>query len=178
MKKLIMTLMLVFTLSFVASTTVEAKTTTITVKKANVSTARKLDKQLLKGKKFYVRVAGNKTKSKALLNKVNDKLEAVNEMGVRMQFSSPKKQGKYTRYTVSADKAKSYKYAIVLIKDIRTRYLAGELDCGILDKDYGVLGLTEEEELEILRFLNQTDYQKCFLVHRGKSIPNWALSEN
>ena len=47
------------------------------------------------------------------------------------------------------------------------------------DMDVKVLyGCTEEEELEILRFLNQTDYQKCFLVHRGKAIPNWALSEN
>jgi inorganic pyrophosphatase len=47
------------------------------------------------------------------------------------------------------------------------------------DMDVKVLyGCTEDEELEILRFLNQTDYQKCFLVHRGKSIPNWALSEN
>lgn len=51
----------------------------------------------------------------------------------------------------------------------------------ILKRDIDVkvlLGCTEEEELEILRFLNQTDYQKCILVHRGQAIPSWAQSDN
>ena len=36
---------------------------------------------------------------------------------------------------------------------------------------------TEEEELEILQFINQTDYQKGILVRRGNEIPEWALTD-
>ena len=36
---------------------------------------------------------------------------------------------------------------------------------------------TEEEELEILRFINQTDYQKGILVRRSNEIPEWAVTD-
>lgn len=39
-------------------------------------------------------------------------------------------------------------------------------------------GCTDEEEAEVLRFLNQTDYQKTILVHRGNEIPAWGISDN
>lgn len=50
----------------------------------------------------------------------------------------------------------------------------------ILKKDIDVkllVGCTLEEEEEILRFLNQTDFQKTILVRRGNIVPNWATTE-
>lgn len=47
----------------------------------------------------------------------------------------------------------------------------------ILKKDMEVkllAGCTEREELSILEFLNQTDFQKSIIVHRGHNIPKWA----
>lgn len=39
-------------------------------------------------------------------------------------------------------------------------------------------GCTEKEVDEVLRFLNQTDFQKTVLIRRGNAIPSWALSDN
>lgn len=47
----------------------------------------------------------------------------------------------------------------------------------ILKKDLEVklvIGCTDEEENNILQMLNQTDYQKCVIMHRGNDIPAWA----
>ncbi len=47
----------------------------------------------------------------------------------------------------------------------------------ILKKDMEVkllAGCTEKEELAILEFLNQTDFQKSIIVRRGHNIPKWA----
>ncbi|MCR4952054.1 MAG: Inorganic pyrophosphatase [Solobacterium sp.] len=58
--------------------------------------------------------------------------------------------------------------ALVVAADI----LAKELDVKIL------VGCTEEEVEAVLRFLNQTDYQKTVLIRRGRDIPSWGLSDN
>ena len=53
--------------------------------------------------------------------------------------------------------------------------------CDILKKDIEVkllLGCTEQEELEILHFINQTDFQKGIILHRGNNIPSWAVDDN
>lgn len=50
----------------------------------------------------------------------------------------------------------------------------------ILKKDIEVkllIGCTPEEELTILEFLNQTEFQKGILIRRGDDIPAWAISE-
>ena len=39
-------------------------------------------------------------------------------------------------------------------------------------------GCTEEETDAVLRFLNQTDYQKTVLIRRGSQIPGWGLTDN
>ena len=47
----------------------------------------------------------------------------------------------------------------------------------ILKKDIEVkllVGCTEEETRKILRFVNQTEYQKTILVRRGLNIPEWS----
>jgi len=40
-----------------------------------------------------------------------------------------------------------------------------------------LIGLTEEEEIEVLRFLNATDFQKAVILRRGNDIPSWAVIE-
>lgn len=50
----------------------------------------------------------------------------------------------------------------------------------ILKKDCEVkllIGCTQEEELEILEFLNQTEFQKAVLIRRGNEVPEWASNE-
>lgn len=116
-----MLLMLVMVFSFGTSIEAQAKTTTITVKSANTSTAKKLDKQLKKGKKFTVKVKGSKTSSKKLLDKTNAKLQKVNKYSVKMNTNRGKTAKGYTYYTVSADNAKLYKYTIDVLTNAYTK---------------------------------------------------------
>jgi inorganic pyrophosphatase len=51
----------------------------------------------------------------------------------------------------------------------------------ILKKDIEVkllVGCTDDEEAKILRFVNQTEYQKTILVRRGNTIPDWSNPDN
>lgn len=51
----------------------------------------------------------------------------------------------------------------------------------ILKKDIEVkllLNCTSKETNDILRFLNQTDFQKSIIVSRGHSIPSWAVKND
>ncbi len=41
-----------------------------------------------------------------------------------------------------------------------------------------LVGCTEDEENEVLHFLNQTDFQKTVLIRRGNEMPAWAYSDN
>ncbi len=62
------------------------------------------------------------------------------------------------------------------ITSIQTMVIAAD----ILKKDIDVklfVGCSEQDEAEILRFLNQTDFQKAILVRRGNIIPSWAMTE-
>lgn len=118
---LMLTLAFVMAFSFGTSMEAEAKTTTITVKSANTSTAKKLDKQLKKGKKFTVKVKGSKTSSKKLLDKTNAKLQKVNKYSVKMNTKRSKTSKGYTYYTVSADNAKLYKYTIDYLTSVYTK---------------------------------------------------------
>ncbi|MDD2591408.1 MAG: Inorganic pyrophosphatase [Erysipelotrichaceae bacterium] len=62
---------------------------------------------------------------------------------------------------------------------------ASVVDCiivaaDILKKDIEVkllCGCTADEELSILQFLNQTEFQKGILIRRGDDIPAWAITE-
>ena len=47
----------------------------------------------------------------------------------------------------------------------------------ILKKDIEVkllVGCSQEEVDKILRFVNQTEYQKTIIVRRGNDVPNWS----
>lgn len=41
-----------------------------------------------------------------------------------------------------------------------------------------LLGCDEQEEHAVVSFLNETDFQKTIIVHRGKELPEWAVTEN
>ncbi|MBR2801729.1 MAG: Inorganic pyrophosphatase [Erysipelotrichaceae bacterium] len=54
------------------------------------------------------------------------------------------------------------------------------LAADILNKSMDVkllIGCSSSEEDEILRFLNQTEFQKTVIMHRGYDVPDWAVSE-
>ncbi|CAM3598396.1 Inorganic pyrophosphatase [Erysipelothrix sp. HDW6B] len=57
--------------------------------------------------------------------------------------------------------------AVMIVADILKRDLEVKL----------LWGCTPEEEEEILRFINQTDYQKGILVRRGNEMPEWAITD-
>ncbi|QIK57959.1 Inorganic pyrophosphatase [Erysipelothrix sp. HDW6A] len=57
--------------------------------------------------------------------------------------------------------------AVMIVADILKRDLEVKL----------IWGCNEEEELAILRFINQTDYQKGILVRRGNTMPEWAITD-
>lgn len=58
--------------------------------------------------------------------------------------------------------------ALVIAADILTK----ELDVKML------IGCTDEETDMVLRFLNQTDYQKTVLIRKGNDLPGWGLTDN
>lgn len=54
------------------------------------------------------------------------------------------------------------------------------ISADILKKDCEVkiiIGCTEEEEHEVLAFLNQTEFQKAVLLRRGNEVPEWAQND-
>ncbi|MEF9920589.1 MAG: Inorganic pyrophosphatase [Erysipelotrichaceae bacterium] len=54
------------------------------------------------------------------------------------------------------------------------------ISADILKKDCEVkllIGCSEEEEHDILVFLNQTDFQKAVLIHRGNEVPEWGTND-
>lgn len=57
--------------------------------------------------------------------------------------------------------------AVMIVADILKRDLEVKL----------LWGCTADEELEILRFINQTDYQKGILVRRANTMPEWAITD-
>lgn len=57
--------------------------------------------------------------------------------------------------------------SIILAADILKKDLEAKL----------LVGCTQDEEDTILRFLNQTDYQKTILVRRGQEIPSWGVTD-
>ncbi len=53
------------------------------------------------------------------------------------------------------------------------------ISADILNKDITVkllIGCSEQEEKDILSFLNQTDFQKTVLIRRSNDIPSWGMS--
>jgi hypothetical protein len=119
-KKYFMMLVMVLVMTMGFSVSAQASTTTINVTNSSTTTLKKIDKQLKKGKKFYLNVKGNKTSSKKLIKKVAQSIGKTNGYSVRFNYSGQKKSSKkgYYRFTVSQDNAKLYTTTIKLIKDM------------------------------------------------------------
>lgn len=91
---------------------------TITVQKNTEKTAQLIDKQLKKGMEVQLKVKGNKTASKKLIQKVRKKVGEVNGCDVNFQYSVAGKSGKYYIYFVSGENAKLYKYSVQFVKKL------------------------------------------------------------
>jgi hypothetical protein len=92
--------------------------TSLTINKADTSTAKKLDTQLKKKKAITLKVKGNKRKSKKLLTSLITKLKKVNKLGVKLNYKVSKKSGNYYLYTVSAENAKLYTYSCSFVSKL------------------------------------------------------------
>ena len=57
--------------------------------------------------------------------------------------------------------------ALILAADVLKKDLEPKL----------LIGCTEEEEMDVLHFLNQTDLQKTILVRRSNTLPSWANTD-
>lgn len=64
------------------------------------------------------------------------------------------------------DKSKKVE-AIILCADILQKHFEVKV----------LVGLNEADQLEVLHFLNQTEFQKTVIIRRGKEIPSWAIVE-
>lgn len=67
------------------------------------------------------------------------------------------------RGSLSSDKVNAAVIAVDILKK--------DLDIKLLS------GCSEEEEAEVLRFLNQTDFQKTVIIRRGTELPAWAVTD-
>ncbi len=71
--------------------------------------------------------------------------------------------------------------AVYLGSENRNKVSALVVAADILEKELDVkvlAGCTDEEIEEVLRYLNQTDFQKTVLIKRGIEIPEWSQADN
>ena len=107
--------------------------TTITVNKNDETTAKKIDKQLKKGKVVQLKVKGSKTSSKKLLKKIRNQVGEVNNCDVKFQYTASRSSGKYYMYSVSSENAKLYNYSIKFVQKLYKKMRNKKLDTKIGD---------------------------------------------
>ncbi|MBS3973240.1 MAG: Inorganic pyrophosphatase [Erysipelotrichia bacterium] len=83
----------------------------------------------------------------------------------------------YLKDTLSADSN-----GIAMYKGSMTTSMVNAcvIAADILKKDIEIkllLGCTPSEEEEVLRFLNQTEFQKTVLIRRANTVPSWAMND-
>lgn len=101
----------------------EIKVSTVVIKNDSKATARKVMNTLNKGKAVNFKVKGSKKSAAKLMKKVSLKVGELNKYDVLPQYSSSKKcksNKKYRIYSVSKYEAQTYKYGLLLVKDIVT----------------------------------------------------------
>lgn len=94
-----------------SDTVYAASAKTITVKKANSTTAKKIHNAIKDGKSIKLKVKGNLSSSKKLVKSLQQKIRKVNKQGVIFKYRQDNSKGKYTYYTITKDNAKAYMYA-------------------------------------------------------------------
>ncbi|MBQ4067754.1 MAG: hypothetical protein IJC76_00740 [Lachnospiraceae bacterium] len=141
-----------FTMLVVPTTEVNAANTAKTLKitKATNSTAKKIDKYLLKGTPIVIKVSGSVSTSEKKVKKLQKLIKEVNKQGVIFQYEKGDKVGKYYTYVISKDNAKLYKYSVEFIKKLFSKFKnGGNLPSGFwYDGKYGegyktINGITE-----------------------------------
>lgn len=85
-------------------------------------------------------------------------------------------------YGYLSDTTESGQGTIHIFKGSQSTFNVGAIivSADILKKDCEVkllIGCNEEETLSILRFLNQTEFQKAILIRRGNEIPIWSSND-
>ncbi len=71
--------------------------------------------------------------------------------------------------------------AVYLGSDNRNKVSGLIVAADILEKELDVkvlAGCTDEEIEDVLRYLNQTEFQKTILIKRGNEVPDWAQGDN
>ena len=58
------------------------------------------------------------------------------------------------------------------VKTLKDDILEKELDVKLL------AGCTDEEIEDVLRYLNQTEFQKTIVIRRNSVVPEWAQGDN
>ena len=107
-------------ISFIIKETKASEINLITVEDAGDSTVGKIHERLSKGKAVNLKVRGNESESKRLLNEVNNNIKKINRQGVIFKYKKSKNYRGYTYYTVNSDQAGTYQYAVKYIKKLYT----------------------------------------------------------
>lgn len=82
---------------------------------------------------------------------------------------------------LDGDVADANHISVYMGKESRHIVTAVVIAADILEKTLDVkilAGCNEEETEAVLRYLNQTNYQKTVLIRRGQEIPSWATTDN
>jgi len=98
---------------------------TIKITKASTSTAKKIDKYLIKGTPVVIKVKGSASSSEKVVKKLQKLIKKVNKQGVVFQYEKVGKSGKYYTYKISKDNSKLYKYSVEFIKKLFTKFQNG-----------------------------------------------------
>ncbi|MCR5546038.1 MAG: hypothetical protein K6F30_06110 [Lachnospiraceae bacterium] len=93
---------------------------TFTIKKANVSTAKKLDKKLKKNKAITLKIKGSGSSTRKKIVKLQNIIKGVNGQGIIFQTSGLTQSGGYCYYTISSSDAKTYSYGVKFIERLLT----------------------------------------------------------
>ncbi|MCR5665893.1 MAG: hypothetical protein K6G01_03625 [Eubacterium sp.] len=91
---------------------------TITIKKADTKSAKKIHKYLSQGKALVLKVKGKSKKANKTVKKLNKKIKKVNGQGVIFSYKKSKQKGSYTYYKISSNNAKTYQYAVKFIQKL------------------------------------------------------------
>lgn len=127
----LLTIVMIFTMLVNPTMEVDAANTvyaakTLKITKASTSTAKKIDKYLLKGTPVVIKVKGSASSSEKVVKKLQNLIKKVNKQGVVFQYEKVGKSRKYYTYKISKDNAKLYKYSVEFIKKLFTKFQNGE----------------------------------------------------
>jgi hypothetical protein len=150
----------------------------MTVTKADTTTAKKLHKELIKGRKITLKIKGTKANAKKIVKNLNNKLKKINKVGVIFQYDSIKTSNGVTSVVIKKATAKNYNYACAFFKRIWTLVKldnAYYVESAKLNGRASVLGSTATEDEERLFNLITNTENFCDL---SDIVKVYVLSES